>query len=149
MRDFQKSKLYEWERKYVFPTMPKGEQSLETLTMLVEFMWKGLGLIKPPTLMINNRYKNKSTGNRYEIQFKKSMMNEYIMTHELAHSLNLAEHRDTFDWHGPNYVADYCFLLTKFYGFDINYLLFTLNEHGVKINTYLLYNNMSEMNATE
>lgn len=139
MRDFQKQKVYDWEDEFVRPKINNTLRSCEYLQMLVNHMWGQLDLTNAPTVYNDLSYKRKSTGNRYEIRLMDTMMDEFVVAHELAHSLNLCEHRNVFDHHGPKYVADYCRILTKFYGFDINYLLYTLNKDGVKIDLGTYY----------
>lgn len=139
MRDFQKSKLYAWEREHVIPKMNKTMRDIPYLETLCSYMWNQLGMSNPPKLFVDPDYKTKSTGGRYKIRFMESMLQEWVLVHEMAHSLNLCEHRETYDMHGPNFVADYCRLLTTFYGFDINYLLYTLNKDGVKIDLGTYY----------
>jgi len=146
MKDFQKNKVYSWEGKYVFPRMPKAQMDIPFLKIVCDHIWSEIGRVKPPRLRTYNRYKSVSTGGRYDIKFAPHMQTEYILVHEMAHSLNLCEDRknDTFDVHGPNFVADYCALLVKFYKFDMHYLLWSLKTHGVKVNTNMLYSNLNK-----
>lgn len=137
MRDFQKAKVYRWEDIFVAPTIRK-KQSIEVLVMLANHMWTTLGFENPPKVFLNEAYKVKSTGSRYNVALSRHQLDEFTLCHELAHSMNHKEDRNVADGHGPNYVADYCSLLIKFYGFDFNFLIGTLSKHGVKINLALL-----------
>ena len=61
------------------------------------------------------------------------MVNEHVLIHELAHSVNLIETDDSFDIHGPKFVADYASLLIKFYNFDMLYLVHTLKLNKIDV----------------
>jgi hypothetical protein len=145
MRDFQKSKVYKWENKFVKPRFNTTKRDVSYLEIIRDYIWSGIGMCNPPKLYIDNMYKTKSTGNRYEIRFEPSMTNEFILVHEMAHSLNLREDdKEGFDIHGPNYVADYGALLVKFYKFDPFYLLHSMEEGKVRVNKTRFFNNISQ-----
>jgi hypothetical protein len=134
MRDYQKQHVYDWERAFVFPKMPSNETDTHSLRIIVGYIWNELGLLNPPDVVLNERYKRVSTGSRYRIQLAHWGLNEKILIHELAHSLNGLETFEPCDGHGPNYVATYCHLLTRFYKFEQSYLLYTLKKSDVDIN---------------
>ena len=142
-RDFQKQRVYNWEDKYVRPKMPINQRPIEMLEVIGTHVWSAMGFENVPRILYNPRYKMKSTGGRYEILLSQYQQDEFTLIHEMAHSMNLMEHRAVYDNHGPNYVADYCTLLCKFYGFDINYLMYTLKKSKVKINLGQFYANNS------
>lgn len=139
IRDFQKSKVYAWERAFVFPKMPSATSDIETMRVLGAYMWEGLGQENPPQMHIDLKLSVHSTGARHQILFEKTMTDERVLAHELAHSYNNCAHRTGYDHHGPNYVADYCQILIKFYGFDAAYLLYTLKKAKVKVNEGRVY----------
>jgi hypothetical protein len=139
MRDFQKSKVYAWERKHVFPRIDSVLKPVHLLQKLVDYMWAEIGRENPPRVFIETRYKTKSTGNRYDIRLMDSMRDEHTVVHELGHSLNLCEDRGVYDSHGPNFVADYAYLLCRFYGFDKFEILYTLKKERVKINEKIFF----------
>lgn len=145
MRDFQRQKVYDWENEFVRPKMPTTRTSIEKLSIINDFMWNAMGFENAPRVIFNPLYEVKSTGSRYEIKLSKHQHDEFTLTHELAHSMNLMEHRDVYDHHGPNYVADYCTLLRRFYGFDYHYLVGTLSRNKIKINLGLHLENMSNV----
>lgn len=138
MRDFQRQRVYDWEDTFVAPNVPLRYAPIETLRIICGHMWSQMKFENPPRVDYNSRYKVKSTGGRYEILLSSTQRNEFTLVHEMAHSMNRKEDRKVYDGHGPNYVADYCALLIKFYGFDFNYLVGTLSKRGVKVNLALL-----------
>ena len=145
MRDYQRQRLYAWERAYVHPKMPSEIRDESYLQTLIDYMWSEMGYSNPPKLAIRNGMKTKSHATRYEIWMSASMMRESIMNHELAHSVNRRENAlDTYDSHGPHYVADLCAMLVRFYRFDVAYLLFTLRKARVDINEQHMWNKLRE-----
>lgn len=144
--DYQKSKVYSWEDKCVAPRIDRSPKSIDFLSSLVEYMWETIGRINPPKVHENRAYRVKSTGGRYMIQLASHMRNEHILVHELAHSLNLVEDDEQgHDGHGPNYVADYILLLTKFYGFDVMELIYSATSHGVDVNQGRLFASLGDL----
>lgn len=139
MRDFQRQRVYDWENKHIRKKVSTKLADLEFIRKIVNYIWNDLGYELPPEVVVNKSYKTKSTGNRYEIKFMPSMVNEFTAIHELAHSINMRYDFVAYDSHGPNYVADYCFLLNHYYKVDEFYLIGTLKESGVKINLARFY----------
>lgn len=143
MRDFQKQKVYNWEGGFITPRFSDKVHDVEFLQNIVNYMWMSTNQVNPPTVYTDNDYKTKSTGNRHDIRLMPHMQTEKTTVHELAHSFSLRENRDAeFDWHGPNFVADYAFFLNRFYNFEAPYLLWSVGRAGVKMNTGKFYNNM-------
>lgn len=144
MRDFQRQKVYDWENEHIRPKMSNAIKPIETLQLLADHMWSNLGLENPPKVNFYDRYKAKSTGGRYNIKLMRSMATEFVLAHELAHSLNQREDfDDRYDSHGPKYVADYITVLVKFYGFDPHSLLYTAKKEKVKVDTGLLFQSLT------
>ena len=143
MRDYQKQRVYNWEQKHVYPKMPRELLDISTMRVITNHVWSAIGMVCPPKVNINKAYKTKSTGNRSQILIMPGMNRQTVLIHEIAHSLNLREDAtDRFDWHGPNYVADFVSLLVKFYGFDVWFLLATLERNRVDVNKALLFENL-------
>ena len=145
MKDYQKQRVYAWQNQWVDPKMPSQCHDVDHLRMITDYMWNRIGMTNPPNVNINTAYKTKSTGNRANILLMPGMNDEPTLVHELAHSLNLRHDREQFDWHGPNYIADFASLLSMFYNFDIWHLIHTLKVSGVDVNIPLAMQNLSEM----
>lgn len=139
MIDYQRQRVYNWEDRFVACKMPTSIVDLSMLKVITDYIWNDLGFDRPPTLHINEAKHSESTGSRYEIVFTRAMVTEYITIHELAHTFNARNDLEHFDKHGPNYVADYCFLLNKYYSIDENYLIGTLSKAKVDINLARFY----------
>lgn len=144
IRDFQRQKVYDWEYDYNVNSMPKGVVCQQSATAIVNHIWSSLGLMAPPEVIITNEYLKSSTGDRFKIKLSNGMNTQHILIHELAHSFNRCSHREVYDHHGPNWVADYAFLLVRFYNKEPYSLLYTTDKVKVKINNQLLFQNMSE-----
>lgn len=134
MIDFQKQRVYNWENKYIIPLVSTKIQKLDFLKLVLNYIWDDLGYECQPNLFVNELRSAKSTGNRYEINLTPNMANEFTLIHELAHSINMKEDFDAYDGHGPNYVADYAMLLTRYYKLDKTMLIGTMSMSKVKMN---------------
>lgn len=143
MIDFQKSAVYAWENKHIVSKVSTKNTDIEFISRIVNFIWNDLGYECPPECYVDPGYQNKSTGNRYELRFQENMLNEFVAIHELAHAVNQRHDFKDYDAHGPNYVADYCFLLFRYYRIDEMYLIGTLSEMGVKMNL-IRFNELKE-----
>ena len=139
MNDYQKTAVYKWEDQYIVPKISK-KIDFDKCQIIVDYIWSKLGYINPPKVHIDKSLKTRSLGGRYNIRLAEHMVNEHVLIHELAHSVNLIEPDDSFDIHGPKFVADYASLLIKFYNFDMLYLVHTLKLNKIDVDMGRLLN---------
>ena len=127
MRDFQRSKVYAWEQKYVAP-MQSATLSIEKAELFVKGVWLSLGLAGPPIveLMPKQATQYFATGCRSRVRLR-PVTPTWIVIHELAHAL-------ADDRHGANYMGIYIKLLDKVLGIPLPLSMFTLKETKIEYN---------------
>jgi hypothetical protein len=133
MRDYQRSKVYAWERKYVHK-FDKTLLSEADVTDLVGFIWANEGRVHPPKVIIESRMKG-ANANRMRVKFSPRATTMGIVCHEISHSLlnKLGEDytEDVCHQHDPYFVRKFVDILEKYMKFDPLYLRWSLNEMGV------------------
>lgn len=133
MRDYQRSKVYAWENKYVHPH-DNLQLTFEQCCDLVDFVWSQLGYNNPPKVKKARRNRKRcSTGYRLEITLLEHHYKTSVVLHELAHSI-LETGEGSGDGHGPEFVATYVDLLERFMRLPKPMLWYTLKQSGVDFN---------------
>jgi hypothetical protein len=131
LRDFQKSKVYKWERQVVSPrtnlVIP-----FDRAQMFVDGVWMSLGLIGPPvvTLMANQATRVWATGERTQLQLRHETP-AWVILHELAHALTM-DFTGHCDGHGPKFVGAYMKLLDKVLNIPLALTMYSAEHHGIK-----------------
>lgn len=127
MRDFQQSKVYAWEQKYIAP-ISKRVIDFNDARLFVNGVWLSMGLIGPPDIeiMANQATATYAVGCREYIRIRRQTP-AWVIIHELGHSL-------TSDGHGPDFVGVYAKMLEKVLNVPLPLSMYTLNLAGVKIN---------------
>lgn len=139
-RDFQRSKLYKWERAVVAPRTNKIVKFDDAQTF-IDGVWMSLGLIGAPRveLMSLRNKKADAAADRVNIYLKGDTP-AWIVIHEIAHSLNRQKTRGSWiydgaedcDGHGPKFVGEYIRLLDRVLGIPLCLTQYSLGVHGVK-----------------
>lgn len=132
-RDFQKSKVYAWERKVVGSWDTSPYMSVAEIEDLVSFVWAGEGFNHPPKVVEPRDNKRCATGGRLEVQFPAGMRKRWVVLHELSHSISRIGGEEICDGHGPKFVKIYTKLLVKYLYMDQLILNYTLNEAEIKV----------------
>ena len=134
MWDYQRSKLYSWERKYVAPH-DHSKVDLKVAKTIVDYIWQSEGLKYPPkVLAIAEQSKKSGQANRSFVWLQSSIPT-WIVIHEVAHSMNSTNDGDTVgDHHGPDYVGIYMKLLTKYLNLSLPVLMFTARKDNLDFN---------------
>lgn len=126
--DYQRSKVYRWENKYVRPydTTPITVQEAQDW---VDFIWFNEGRTHPPKIRTDHKKKSGADATRMNIRVTGGSLYRWIMIHELAHSF--LEDGETSYGHGPVFVTKYMELLEKYLRIPMPILWYTANEAGV------------------
>lgn len=139
IRDYQKQRLYDWERLCVSP-FDKNIVPYDNLQAIVDYIWKEERLQFPPKVMpLPKQVTRKwACANRNCIEAPEAGLPTWVLIHELCHSLTL-----TFDdmfpkggAHGPIFVGVYMKLLEKYLKLPILMLMSTAKDAKVDFDIY-------------
>jgi hypothetical protein len=128
-RDYQKSKVYNWEDQLFasWNVSKYGELSFEEAQAWIDFIWFNEGRTAPPRLSIKDRITVAGTGERLNIICGHNYLSHWVLTHEIAHALIDTQYEGKENYvrhgHGPKFVATYAKLLEKYLKFD-HYMLY-------------------------
>lgn len=131
-RDFQKSKVYAWERQHVSPR-DRSKVPFGALQGMVDAIWADLGLLYPPEVqpMPKTAKRVLATGCRMTLRFPEQTPS-WVVLHEIGHALASDIDGNT-DHHGPIYVGHYLNLLERYMPqIPQSYLMLTLQQAGIE-----------------
>ena len=141
MRDFQKNRVYSWEREYL-SHKDHSHVPFDQVKAIVNYVWSGEGLEYPPLVeLLDPRDKTAlARANRQKVWVKPEGLPTWVVLHELSHTLT-CDIDGGSNLHGPRFVGIYMKLLEKYLGIPLSYLMFTATKAGVKFDitakTYL------------
>ncbi|MEZ5825290.1 MAG: hypothetical protein R3C97_11295 [Geminicoccaceae bacterium] len=130
-RDFQRSRVYGWERRFVLP-LACDPLSLDGCRELVRDVYLQSEADRchrhdwQPPDVTDGRGRRHACGSREVIKLPRWARTRAVVLHECAHGL-------AADAHGPQFVRVYTGLLESFAGFERAYLERTLRECGVRM----------------
>lgn len=134
MRDFQKSKVYSWENKYVGIEYGGDRVEFDNIQSIIDYVWREMGLEYPPiAVLFSKNAKKQGTANRTSIRFRE-YSTTWIILHEVAHSMT--SDLDGSYRHGPQFVGVYMKLLEKFMNISPTYLWWSATESGVTFDKF-------------
>lgn len=130
-KDYQKSKVYCWERLH----MREGQWlEFAEIEEYVHKVWKALDLKYPPLVeKLHANDKNLGKGNRSMVAFPATGASQATILHELAHALTCTVAGST-DKHGPEFVGIYMKLAAQHLGESLFKLWYTAEASGVAFN---------------
>ncbi|MCB9942391.1 MAG: hypothetical protein H6851_02030 [Geminicoccaceae bacterium] len=129
-RDFQRSRVYGWERGHVLP-LACDPLSLDGCRELVHRVYADREANRrhcrdwTPPEVTDGRGRRHACGSRTVIKLPRWARTPAVVLHECAHGLS-------HDGHGPGFVRTYVELLVDFAGFERAYLERTLTVAGVR-----------------
>ena len=133
-RDSQKSKVYAWENSVIAP-LSKGAVPFERAQAFVDGVWLTHGWLYPPecTLMPKQTKRIWATGSRTQLRLRPSTP-DWVILHELAHTLTFDAVTHHNDGHGADFVGVYIKLLERVLNIPTLMTLYTLKRDGIKVN---------------
>lgn len=135
--DFQKEKVYKWEREFVFPQIKRDRIPYEQVQSIVNHIWASEGLANPPMVRTMDRWKHSTAearANRLSQWYGPYTCTATIL-HETAHSLTGDCEEDT-DHHGPTFVGTVMQLYSTYLNIPLPVLWHTAKLAGVKFDMY-------------
>lgn len=138
MRDFQRSKVYEWEQTYVAPKDRNSGLDFDSISFISDYIWMMEDLQHPPKILpLDSRDQAGGKGERLALYFPKERKTPtWIIIHEIAHALT-SEIEGNSHRHGPYYVGCYIHLLSKYLKLDPWELRYTASTiMGIEIDIY-------------
>jgi len=131
-RDFQRSRVYDWENRVVAPRDPSFVPFPEAQGM-VNAIWSEMGLKYPPKVEpLSTRAKaTVASANRLSI-FLPERTPSWCLLHENAHSVTSTMDGQS-DGHGANFMGVYVQLLGRYLRLDPGELVRSLRSEGIQI----------------
>jgi hypothetical protein len=134
MRDFQRSRLYAWERSLSIWWPAADDATPRTMTLaecsrLVERATRRYGVATPP--IADGRGTRFAKGSSWRISLPTWARNLAVVLHETAHCIDAA--RDVDDRHGPVFVRLYIQLLATYAGQNEAMLVKSARAAGLKV----------------
>lgn len=113
-RDYQKSRLYKWENKFVAP-LDVTNVSFENLQAITDYVWKDMGLAHPPKVerLPAHNHSCWATGSRMKIRVQERGCPTWVLLHEMAHSLT-SDFEGHSHHHGAKFVGKYLDLICRY-----------------------------------
>jgi len=132
MRDFQRQKVYDWERAHIAPRCSRIIPRANVQTV-IDGIWMAHGLLYPPVVddMPGQVRRKRADANRLTVRFAEEHIPLWVVVHELAHSMTWTID-SSIDKHGPNFMGMYLKLLDKVCNIPLCYTMFTLQSSPVK-----------------
>lgn len=131
-RDYQRSRVYAWERVEV---SPHGSSLVPFAAAqgMVDAIWAELGLRYPPTVEKLPRQSRRvlAHATRLVLRLPQSVPC-WCLLHELAHAM-AATHEGELDLHGPRFMGLYLRLLTGYLRLSEAELLASLQAAGIDV----------------
>jgi hypothetical protein len=131
-RDRQRSKVYEWEERFVAPSDPSSIVFAQAQGM-VDAVWVEMGLRFPPkvTPLPRQARSTVADANRLTIRLADTSPSWWLL-HELAHAMT-STHDGRSDGHGPTFMGLYAQLLTRYLRVPSDALLMSLHAAGIEV----------------
>lgn len=130
-RDFQRAKVYRWERAHVHTMLRPSPLPLAECSDLVRevFYWYEKPLVTlgwAPPQVTDGRGRRHACGSRDVIKLPRWARQRTIVLHECAHGM-------ASDGHGPEFMARYIELLEEFASMDVTELVASARLAGVRV----------------
>lgn len=142
MRDSQKQKLYDWERRFTNQLVAEGRDDLvvdlplDVCQRFVNKIFDTYG-IKPPTVK-KHRYNDGATAHFWSFDYTITLplgwaVLGWIVAHEAAHGLVSRLFGYGVASHGPEFCRVYANVLARFLNIDASRIEASMKEAGLKV----------------
>ena len=132
-RDFQRSRVYDWENRVV---APRDRTTIEFAAAqpMVDAIWSDMDLRYPPAVERSSRRATTTiaSANRLSLSLP-GRTPAWCLLHEIAHSMNSTNDDSHSDGHGPVFMGLYVRMLVRYLRFDEVCLLASLRGAGISI----------------
>jgi hypothetical protein len=133
VRDFQKQRVYDWEREVIQRCSHQTVQFRDAQAFIDGVFLKHGWLYPPKAKKIAKQTRRAwATGNRAEINLPE-VIPAWVILHELAHTLTMTEHEGS-EGHGPDFVGIYIKLLDTVLHIPVPMSMYTLTKNNIKFN---------------
>jgi len=137
MRDFQRSKVYLWEKKVLWDDPHNWKlDTLDECRILVEKIWLREGIHKPYPKLGDGRGRRSAASFGGEIRIPKYFRNAVVICHEISHEM-LHDCVPRVK-HTEDFVSTYISVLHNNLGISKDALIETAMDFKVKMNHDLL-----------
>jgi hypothetical protein len=130
-RDYQRSRLYAWERRTVAPA-DRSSIRYDDAQGMVNAIWFEQGLRYPPRVERLPRQSRALVADASRLTIRlPERLSSWCLLHEIAHAMS-STYDGLSDGHGPVFVGLYVKLLTEYLRLDPALLRGTLQDAGVQ-----------------
>jgi hypothetical protein len=131
-RDYQRSRVYQWENRVVLPHDRTGIPFAAAQAM-VDAIWNDMGLRYPPRVepLPAVARKRLADADRLAIRLPASIPS-WCLLHEIAHAMT-SEHDGRSDGHGPMFMGIYVHLLARYMRLDETHLRSSAAKTGILV----------------
>ena len=134
MRDFQKSKVYRWEKQTLWYDAHNWRlDTLDECHLLVEKIWLHEGLRKPCPKLGDGRGRRTAVSLGGEIKLPKYFRNAVVICHEIAHEM-----LPKGTGHTEDFVSTFINVLHNNLGLSKDELVTSASDFRIKMNHNLL-----------
>jgi hypothetical protein len=131
-RDYQRSRVYQWESRIVVPRDPTTI-AFPAAQGMVNAIWSDLGLRYPPVVQAQSRRARKTiaSANRLSLLLPEKTP-AWCLLHEIAHAMTTTVDGQS-DGHGAVFIGIYVQLLTRYLRMDETALMQSLQEASIRV----------------
>lgn len=137
MTDTNKNKFYRFEAELFCGLINMKFNTTEDAQDYVNFVWFMEKHNKfSPTVIIDNKKKVKSSGNRFKLKIAPTMLKCDVILHEIAHAMMFDDTGDYYkdtEPHGYDFIKLCCELYIKYLKIDRNKINETLKRNKIKL----------------
>jgi hypothetical protein len=133
-RDWQRSRVYAWEERFVVPHDP-SQVAFAHAQGMVDAIWADMGLRFPPTVERLPRQARCTLADASRLSIRLADHNpSWCLLHELAHAMS-STHDERSDGHGPKFMGLYIQLLIRYLRLSADALSRSLHLAGIQVDT--------------
>ena len=133
-RDWQRSRVYAWEERFVVPHDP-SQVAFARAQGMVDAIWADMGLRFPPKVERLPRQARCTLADASRLSIRLADHNpSWCLLHELAHAMS-STHDERSDGRGPQFMGLYTRLLIRYLRLSADALSESLDGAGIDVDT--------------